>query len=592
MNSKNNILFINRNESFLKNQGESLRKAGYSVLTAMDIRSALSTLSSNSIELIICDNTLKDVNGYEFLHFLKNDPLRENIPFVFFVPIDDQGKASQAFKLGAADFIVYPLKTEAFVLRIKEALSAHGNPQARKAEQAVPNIEEKRQSKRTYSLPALHVEVSRDNVLWMPCKIKNINRNGMFLKTSLLAKPGVELYVKVFLPTETPIVKGKTKHIDFKNRGPSTGIGLEIEASDKWKKVLQYLASLVKEQNLSPPEKKADNPLILSGSIKPEQKISQASTQPPELSQESKESYVVRFYRSLIGKQLDNYKIVSFIGAGGMGGVFKGWDIALERAVALKIISYELSGRKAFQKLFIKEARFVSKLDHQNIARIYHIGNANQILYFSMEFIDGVTLAELIKKGENLNTLKGLDYLITIAEALDFVSQKNIIHRDIKPPNIMINDKGTVKIVDFGVAKIVDVNSKNQKKEGIVGSPLYISPESITGSSLDHRSDIYSLGASFYHAFTKLPPFDGKSADEVLLKHVEKELTPLKKRNPKVSNALGKIIEKMMAKKPEDRYQHYKDIVKDLKAIRSRVLNFQKLKNATLIFRIKRKKAP
>ena len=139
-----------------------------------------------------------------------------------------------------------------------------------------------------------------------------------------------------------------------------------------------------------------------------------------------------------------------------MGGVFKGWDSALEREVALKVISYELSEQEAFRDMFVKEARLISKLDHPNIAHIYAIGNPDEILYFAMEFIDGDTLADLITKHNNLYTLRGLDYLITVCETLDFVRQKSIIHRDIKPDNILINDKGVLKIVDFGVAKKID----------------------------------------------------------------------------------------------------------------------------------------
>jgi serine/threonine-protein kinase len=297
-------------------------------------------------------------------------------------------------------------------------------------------------------------------------------------------------------------------------------------------------------------------------------------------------SYEDRFYQSLIGKQLSNYKVVSFLGSGAMGGVFKGWDIALERTVALKVISFELSEKEKFRDMFIKEARFVSQLHNQNIAMIYHIGNENQILYFAMEFIEGVTLSEMIKKEEKLNTLEGLDYLITICEALDFVSKKKIIHRDIKPANIMITNQGVVKIVDFGVAKVVDVEEKT--REGIVGSPFYVSPDAIEGRALDHRSDIYSLGASFYHAFTGFPPFEGETAEDVLLRHLHQEIIPLKKKNPKVSSSLGRIIEKMMAKKPEERYQNYNEIIKELKSLRSTAGKFEKLRNATLIFRVKK----
>ncbi|MDD5204641.1 MAG: serine/threonine-protein kinase [Desulfobacterales bacterium] len=258
--------------------------------------------------------------------------------------------------------------------------------------------------------------------------------------------------------------------------------------------------------------------------------------------------------------------------------------MALEREVAIKVISYELASQETFRDMFIKEARTISKLDHPNIAHIYYIGDTDNILYFVMEFITGQTLKNLIDQRMNLNTLRGLEYLITTCQALDFVSNKNIIHRDIKPENLMIDGKGSLKIVDFGVAKTIDAD-KPAKQEGIVGSPLYMSPDCIAGRALDHRSDIYSLGASFYHAFTGFPPFEGKDAEEVLLKHLNDPCIPLNERNPKVSRSLGSIIERMMAKEPADRYQNYGGIIKDLRALRTKALRFQQLKNSTLIIK-------
>ena len=606
MNDRKNILFINRDESFLKEIASSLDNCGYTVSTAMDMREALSTLSSTVVELILCDNKLTDVSGYDFLRFLKNDPLREKIPFIFCVPLHDQGSAKRAFQDGATDFIVYPLEPKEIVSRVreicspsengdKEGSSQHDQEIDYSATQMVKSIpdhdKEKREDKRVALLRILKVEISRNGILWIPGQIKNINAKGMFLKTSMLGKAGVELYVRISLPSGSSVIKGSIKHITFKNHKVSegAGIGVEIEKSAEWQEYLKYIKSLLQKGN-SPvisqkpreepqPAKNIERTIILT-------KANDGTNEVENAQKNKGTSFEERFYKSLIGKQLNNYKVVSLIGAGAMGGVFEGWDIALERAVALKVISFELSAQEKFKEMFIKEARFVSQLDYPNIASIYYIGNENQILYFVMEYIEGSSLAELIRQEVKLNTLKGLDYFITICEALDFMSQKNIIHRDLKPENIMINKQGVVKLVDFGVAKTVDLDEKN--KEGIVGSPYYISPDAINGIPLDQRSDIYSLGASFYHAFTGFTPFDGGTAEEILLKHLNEELTPLKKKNPKVSNALGKVIEKMMAKMPEDRYQDYKGIIKDLKSLKTKANTFEKLKNATLIFRVKK----
>jgi DNA-binding response OmpR family regulator/predicted Ser/Thr protein kinase len=604
MTNNDNILFINRDRMLLEDLGQSLQEHGYSVHTAFDMRGALSALSAGSMNLIICDNKLQDVTGYDLLRFLKNDPLREKIPFIFLVPINDQGRAINAFKLGASDYIVYPITTEELLVRVREASSLLKPADSANTQQStiIPASvatasnntsepsDDKRKSKR-HPLSSVRVDVSRNGVFWLPAQIKNINREGLFLETSLLAKAGVELFVKIALRSGTCIIKGQVKHLAFKNNNPSAGVGVEIEKNAQWIEVLQYVITLIK--NAEVPSKSStapgiirsvqQTPAVSSGEHKNFSKSVNSSTPKVKINP----SYELRFYQSLVGKQLDNYKAVSFIGSGAMGGVFEGWDIALERTVALKVISYKLAAKEKSREMFLKEARLASKLDHPNIAHMYHIGNVNEILYFAMEYIDGITMSDMIKKGEKFNTLKGLNYLITICEALDFVGRNNIIHRDIKPANIMINDKGILKIVDFGVAKFVDVGGDNNSKEGIVGSPYYISPEAIDGRPLDLRSDIYSLGASFYQAFTGAPPFDGQNADEVLRKHLDQTLVSLRKKNPNISPALGKVVEKMMAKSPENRYQDYKGIIKDLKNLESKAQKFQKLKNATLIFRIK-----
>ncbi|MBN1907626.1 MAG: protein kinase [Deltaproteobacteria bacterium] len=590
----------------MKEISDSLFNYGYSVSTAMDMRGVLSSLSSDVIELILCDNKLSDVSGYDLLHFLKNDPLREKIPFIFCVPLHDQGSAKKAFKDGATDFIVYPIEPGDMAARIGEICPPPKKDNNESAPQPDPEIdysatqmvkitnndEERRDAKRAALLRILKIEISRNGILWIPGQIKNISAKGMFIKTSMLGKAGVELYVRVSLPSGISVVKGSIKHITFKNLNVSedAGIGVEIEKSAEWVDYLKYIKShLQKGSTPAIPQKVQEAPQTMKNAERT-LFLTRGNDDSDEENNADKNkgaSLEKRFYQSLIGKQLNNYKVVSFIGAGAMGGVFKGWDIALERTVALKVISFELAAQDKFREMFIKEARFISQLDHPNIASIYHIGNENQILYFAMEYIEGASMAELIKKGDKLYSIKGLDYLITICEALDLVSQKNIIHRDLKPANIMINSQDIVKLVDFGVAITVDVGEKN--KEGIVGSPFYISPEAIQGLPMDHRSDIYSLGASFYHAFTGFAPFEGDSAEEVLLKHLNEELTPLRKKNPAISTALGKVIEKMMAKEPDNRFQDYQALVKLLKSLKSKAAKFQKIKNATLIFRIKRK---
>ena len=604
MSEKNEILLMNRDKGFLEAMAGFLREAGFKVHTALEMHEALLALTFHPVGLILCDNVLQDVTGYDFLRFLKNDPLRDSVPFIFFVPINDQGRAFKAFEWGADDFLVYPMEVEDFVSRIKEIMAlqypADKDTPAATEEATSPSPfdttkplpHERRRAKRKQPLPNLKVSLSRDEILWMPGKIKNFSRDGMLVITSLLGKPGVSLMVKFPLPQGLVTIKGHIKHVAFDDFRQPVGIGITFAEDSAWHEINDYFASLINSAAAGASKKESGEQQTLpalsisrqTGTVflpyegsEGEDLLLSASAPKTE-----EETYESQFYHSLVGKQLGGYKAVCFIGSGSMGGIFKGWDSALEREVALKVISFELSSQETFREMFIKEARLISKLDHPNIAHIYSIGDTDGILFFAMELIAGETLADLIIKHGNLNTLKGLDYLLTVCQTLDFVRQKNIIHRDIKPEHIVINDKGVLKIVDFGVAKKIDVNAPGNVPEGIVGSPLYISPESISGQVIDHRSDIYSLGATFYHVFTGYPPFEGNDTKAILLHHLNSKARPLKERNPKVSVFLSRIIEKMMAKDPQERYQNYKTIVQDLQSFRSMVIQAQKKKNTLL----------
>jgi serine/threonine-protein kinase len=610
MTDKTDILLINREKGFLEAMSSALRQSGYTVHTAMDMRGALTALASHPVGLIICDNALQDISGYEFLIYLKKDPLRDSVPFVFLVPVNDQGRASKAFKMGAIDFLVYPIEVGDLIECIREimaSLAAKKDSTAQvssKADPVQPGKEdeahqiERRKSIRKSTLPHLRIELSRDGILWLPGQIKNFSMSGLFVETAVLGKPGVLLNIRVFMPKGNSTFKGHIKRVSFDDFQKPAGVGIQIQDSKEWRQIFQYLDSLIAEaasasinEEVNEKERpKAKNRKTFLLSKLQGKKVVNDALVSSNIREVKEESIETRFYHSLIDKQLDNYIPVSFIGSGSMGGVFKGWDVALEREVALKIISYRLSSKKKFRKMFVKEARIISKLDHPNIAQIYHIRNSNDILYFVMEFISGDSLGDMIAAGRHLNTLSGLGYLITICQTLDFVSKKHIIHRDIKPENIMINNNGVLKIVDFGIAQMYTRNDSGIKQMGIAGSPSYISPDVIEGRPLDHRSDIYSLGATYYHALTGSPPYVGKNTEDVLHKHLDAKLTPVKVKNPKISSAFSNIIEKMLAKHPTDRYQSYDEIIHDVEALRARAEKFQQLKNATLMLKVKQKK--
>jgi CheY-like chemotaxis protein len=581
------ILLINHDRHVLEATHNTLCKAGYLVLKAMDTDDALCLLNAIRVGLIICDNALRDRPGREFLTMLKKDPLLQPIPFVFLVPLHDRERASEALALGASDFIVHPLDDKSLIEHISEIMPLGPGIQHDTTIQAgeetilpepsgkvILEQDDRRESERKRPLASVHIEISRDGVLWMPGQLKNINRQGIFAETSLLGKPGAVLHIKILLSDEIRILKGSIKHITFSNPQHPTGIGIEIEETQDWRDVHEQFSALMRTENPDAIDTEdlqnnlgmqvTRNTIILPYQ---EQKVPDHSLLPNDNGMMSEEALDVRFYHSLVGKQLGNYKAVSFIGAGTMGGVFKGWDVALERTVALKVISYKLSSHETFRNMFIKEARTISQLNHPNIAHIYYIGNMNEIIYFAMEFINGKTMSDLIKEYRNLDISRGLQYFITVCLTLDFVSKKNIIHRDVKPENIMITDKGMLKVVDFGVAKITDGTTREINPDGIVGSPLYISPDCIKGRSVDCRSDIYSLGATFYHAFSGSPPFEGKDTEDVLRKHLHDPPVPLQEINPHISHDLSRIIGKMMDKEPENRYQNYQSIIDDLEPL-------------------------
>jgi len=606
MSDNSDILLINRYKDFLEAICAYLRHSGYTVHKAFDLAGALNALSSYPVGLIICDTALQDIDGYDFLRFLKKDPLRKSIPVVFFAPTTDGGQSLKALEVGATDFLVYPLQVEALISRICKIMPINESTERMRpnddpsevapvspSTNAVVSTKDNKDTRKKHIFPHLRIEISRDGLLWIPGMIKNFSRDGMYVETALLAKQGATLNFRFSTPKGMYIITGFVKHIAFNDIEKPTGIGVSINNSTEWVEMHKYMDSLqgkvsadaakkdaANKQSASLPVTPADPPPVTPADPPPkhEVKVLDRSSAVAASHNSDEMSYANRFYQSLIGKQLDNYKVVSFIGSGSMGGVFMGWDIALEREVALKVISYVLSSQEAYREKFINEARVISKLDHPNIAQIYYIGFSSNILYFAMEFIPGNTLQVLVKKYGQLNILKGLDYLITTCETLDFVCKKNIIHRDIKPDNIIINEKGILKIVDFGVAKTIDLDYRGGKEGKVVGTPFYISPDSIAGGPVDHRSDIYSLGASFYHAFAGYPPFSGKDIKEIIFKHLNSKITPMGKINPKVPKSLSNIIAKMMAKDPAKRYQDYQELNIDLKLFRSHAMKAQ-LKN-------------
>lgn len=264
----------------------------------------------------------------------------------------------------------------------------------------------------------------------------------------------------------------------------------------------------------------------------------------------------------------NDFLILEEIGRGGMGVVYLTHQMSLDRRAALKILSKKYASNSEFVAGFIKEARAAAKLNHPHIVQAYAVGEDNGIYFFAMEYIDGETMKSVLKREGCIPVDTALTIIQQIAEALDYAwKEQRLIHRDIKPDNIMITRNGRAKLADLGLARIAgEIEDKNNDE--IMGTPQYISPEHLTGAPMDGRSDIYSLGASFYHIITGQFPFTGRSAAEITRKHIEEPLRSPRLVNPNITEFVSRIIMKMMEKNPNDRYQTAEELVDDIRLAR------------------------
>ncbi len=270
----------------------------------------------------------------------------------------------------------------------------------------------------------------------------------------------------------------------------------------------------------------------------------------------------------LIGMNLDGYQLERRIGRGGMGTVYLAKQLSLDRPVAMKILSDDLARNEKFTKMFHAEARAAAKLHHPNIVLAYDVGEANNKHYFAMEYVSGGSVQDRLAECRKLPISEAIAFTIEAARALEFAEQKGIVHRDIKPDNMMITETGGIKICDLGLALSFTETDESKLNEGVAGSPHYIAPEQARGLKVDHRADIYSLGASFYRMLAGRTPFSGGSVKELIKKHITESPPNLCEANPAVPQILAHIVDRMMAKDPAARYQSARQVIEDLDALK------------------------
>lgn len=266
----------------------------------------------------------------------------------------------------------------------------------------------------------------------------------------------------------------------------------------------------------------------------------------------------------------NNFELVELIGEGGMGSVFKAYDHNLGRMVALKVLRREMSAREDERTKLEQEARITASVNHPHVVRVYSFGEADGQFYLAMELVEKGSLDDLMSVQTRVSEVQVLEIGLQIAQGLEAASEKGLIHRDVKPGNILFSDAHTTKIVDFGLARVLEEEAEARGE--IWGTPYYIAPERLNYEPEDFRSDIYSLGGTLFHAIAGRPPFEAESASLVALKQIKSQPVSLEAFAPDVTPETAYVINRMLEKNPDDRYASYAELIEHLEFARAKVL--------------------
>ncbi len=265
----------------------------------------------------------------------------------------------------------------------------------------------------------------------------------------------------------------------------------------------------------------------------------------------------------MIGSNLGGYEIIEEIGRGGMGCVYKARQPSLDRTVAVKVLLPQLAADEVFVERFLREARSIATLEHPGIVTIYDVGEADGTYYFAMQLLDGQPLDELLDDGKALEVDAAADIVGQVAKALEFAHEAGILHRDVKPGNIIVTSSGRAVLTDFGIAQLL-TDTRLTKTGTSIGSPEYMSPEQIEGKKLDARADLYSLGVVFYQMLTGRVPYEGESPVAVVYQHVKSPVPSPRDTDPDIPERFDVVTTRLMAKLPEERFASAEELLSGL----------------------------
>ncbi len=267
--------------------------------------------------------------------------------------------------------------------------------------------------------------------------------------------------------------------------------------------------------------------------------------------------------------QIPGYKVLGKLGSGAMAVVYKAKQLSLDRVVAVKVLPKKFVQKSDYVERFYKEGRIAAKLNHNNIVQAIDVGEVGGLYYFVMEYVEGKTLYDDLSKGKVFDEPEALEIILQLAGALAHAHSLGLIHRDVKPKNIMINKDGVVKLADMGLARETsDIKAAKHEQGKAFGTPYYIAPEQIRGLvDIDGRADIYALGATLFHMVTGRVPFEASTPAEVMKKHLKESLIPPDHINTALSAGISEVIEVMMTKDRDDRYKTLEEVIPDLEAV-------------------------